>query len=202
LGEPLGKAKQLLWVNIIDFVNDIWLSIQVIFEKIELIKQVTEAIKNVKEELGETPEKAMIFIQFLNSKNKYELQELDILDRIGTILEVKRVLAKINLMLNLEDECQTMQLVVDRFMTKFELLREKGLPSPLVVNDKLTTQEDYNKKIGEVAKEQENTSSMSGIPTSRVLYETFENLFYLQYEVKQLFITNPTFSKYIEADEI
>lgn len=198
----MGKAKQLLWVNIIDFVNDIWLSIQVIFEKIELIKQVTEAIKNVKEELGETPEKAMIFIQFLNSKNKYELQELDILDRIGTILEVKRVLAKINLMLNLEDECQTMQLVVDRFMTKFELLREKGLPSPLVVNDKLTTQEDYNKKIGEVAKEQENTSSMSGIPTSRVLYETFENLFYLQYEVKQLFITNPTFSKYIEADEI
>ena len=62
-------------------------------------------------------------------------------------MEVKRVLAKRNLMLNLEDKCQTMQLVFDSFMTKFELLREKGLPSPLVIKDKLMTQEDYNKKI-------------------------------------------------------
>ena len=125
------------------------------------------------------PEEAVRIIQFINSKNKHELQELDISDRIGTILEVKRVLAKRNLMLNLEDKCQTMQLAIDRFMTKFELLREKGLPSPLVINDKLMTQEDYNKKIREVAREQENSSSMSGIATSRVLYHTFENLFYL-----------------------
>ena len=98
------------------------------------------------------PEEAVRIIQFLNSKNKYELQELDIPDRTGTILEVKRVLAKRNLMLNLEDKCQTMQLAIDRFMTKFEILREKGLPSTLVINDKMVTQEDYNKKIREVAK--------------------------------------------------
>jgi len=117
-------------------------------------------------------------VQFLNSKSKYELQELDIPNRTGTILEVKRVLAKRNLMLNLEDKCQTMQPVIDRFMTKFELLREKGLPSPLVINDKLMTQEDYNKEIREVAKEQANTSSISGIPTRKVLYQSFGNLFY------------------------
>jgi len=140
-------------------------------------------------------EEAVRIIQFLNSKNKYEIQELDIPDRTDTILEVKRVLAKRNLMLNLEDKYQTMQLAVDRFMTKFELLREKGLPSPLVINDKLMTQEDYNKKIIEVAREQENTSSMSGIPTGTVLYQTFENLFYLQHEVKHLFINNPTLNR-------
>ncbi len=103
---------------------------------------------------------------------------------------------------NLEDKCQTMQLAVDRFMTKFEILRENGLPSPLVINDKLMTQEDYNKKIREVAEEQTNNSSMSGIPTGRVLYQTFENLFYLQHEMKHLFINKSTFSKYIESDDI
>ena len=38
------------------------------------------------------PEEASRIIQFLNSKNKYELQELDIADRTDTILEVKKVL--------------------------------------------------------------------------------------------------------------
>lgn len=45
-------------------------------------------------------------------------------------------------MLNLEDKCQTMQLAIDRFMVKFEILRQKGLLNPLVINDKLMTQED------------------------------------------------------------
>jgi len=98
-------------------------------------------------------EEAARIIHFLNSKNKYELQELEILDMTGTILEVKRVLTKRNLMLNLEDKCQTMQLAVDRFKVKFKHLRQKGLPSPLVINDKLMTHEDYNKKIREVAKD-------------------------------------------------
>jgi hypothetical protein len=35
LEKPLGQAKELLWANIIDSVNDIWPSIQVIFEQID-----------------------------------------------------------------------------------------------------------------------------------------------------------------------
>lgn len=105
-------------------------------------------------------------------------------------------------MLNLEDKCQTIQLAIDRFMTKFELLKEKGLPSTLVINDKLMTHEDYDKKMREVVKKKENTSSMSGIPTSTILYQTFENMFYLQHEVKHLFINKPTFAKYTKANEI
>jgi len=42
-------------------------------------------------------------------------------------------------MSNLEHKCQNMQLVIDRFMAKFELLKEKGLPNPLVINEKLMT---------------------------------------------------------------
>ena len=66
-------------------------------------------------------------------------------------LEVRKVLSKRNL--NLEDKCQNMQVVVDRFMAKFQILKEKGLPNPLLINDKLMTQQDYDNKIRELAKE-------------------------------------------------
>jgi len=135
-----------------------------------LIKLATKATQKVKEELGQMLEEATKIIQFLNSKNKYELQELEIEDRTETILELRKVLSKRNLMQNLEDKCQNMQLAIDRFMAKFQILREKGLPNPLVINDKLMTQEDYNKKIREVANDQVNTSSIKALPTSKVLY--------------------------------
>jgi len=43
---------------------------------------------------------------------------------------------------------------------------------------------------------------MKALPTGKILYQTFENMFYLQHEVKHLFVNNPNFSKYTEADEI
>ena len=104
-------------------------------------------------------------------------------------------------MIQLEEQCQNMEVSITTFMMKFDVLRKK-LPSPLVINEKLMKQEDYDKKIREVAKEQANSSTMQGIPTGKVLYKIFENLFYLQYEVKHLFINKPTFAKYTEADEI
>lgn len=69
------------------------------------MKEALEAIWRVEIELGDMLEEANRIIHFLNSKNKYELQELEIPDRIGTILEVKRVLTKGNLILNPEDKC-------------------------------------------------------------------------------------------------
>ena len=43
---------------------------------------------------------------------------------------------------------------------------------------------------------------MKGVPTRKVLLQTLENFFYLQHEVKHIFINNPTFAKYSEEDEI
>jgi len=53
---------------------------------------------------------------------------------------------------------------------KFDASRHKGLPNPLVINDRLMAHEDYDKKTREVGKEQANNSSMKGIPTRKVLY--------------------------------
>jgi len=108
LKEPLNQAKEQLWANIIDYVNDIFPSIQVIFEQNDLVKEATEAIQRVKAKLGDMPKEATKIIHFLNSKNKYELQELDIAEKTATIVKLKKVLTKRNLMMNLKDKFQTM----------------------------------------------------------------------------------------------
>ena len=86
LQKPLGQTKEMLWANIIDFVNDIWPSIQFIFEQTELVKIATEAIQKVKEELGDKLEDANRLIHFLNNKNRYELHEFNIEDKTKAIL--------------------------------------------------------------------------------------------------------------------
>lgn len=53
------------------------------------------------EEFGDKPEEANQLITFLNSRNRYHLDELYIEDRMETIIEIKNVLTERNLMLNL-----------------------------------------------------------------------------------------------------
>ena len=55
LKEPLAQAKQQLQANIINSVNDIWPSIQVIFQQKYLIREEGEEIQKVTEELGKKP---------------------------------------------------------------------------------------------------------------------------------------------------
>jgi len=95
-----------------------------------------------------------------------------------------------------------MQVGIDKFMAKFEILRNKGLPRPMVIDDKLMTQLDYVYRIKKFSKEQESTLGFKALPTGKVLYDTLENLFFLEHEVNHLFVTKPKFSKHTEADEI
>jgi len=72
----------------------------------------------------------------------------------------------------------------------------------MVINEKLMTQLDYGDRLRKLAKEQASSSSIKALPTGKVLYDTFENLFFLKHEVKHLFLTKPNFAKYTKADEI
>lgn len=94
LQKPLGETKEMLWANIIEFVNDVWPSIQAIFEQTELVKVATEVIQKIKEDLGDQPKEASQLIQFLNNKNREELGELGVEEITETILQVKKVLTK------------------------------------------------------------------------------------------------------------
>jgi hypothetical protein len=72
--------------------------------------------------LGEIPSTTNEIIKFLNSKTREELEELKFEDKTKTILEVKRVLNKKGLMLQLEEKVQNMDIGVHRFFSKIEAL--------------------------------------------------------------------------------
>jgi hypothetical protein len=89
--------------------------------------------------LRENPIEATKIIRFLNSKTKEDLEDLEIEDRKKTILEVKKVLTKKGLMLQLEEKSHTMDVGVQRFFSKVNSLHKKGLPHLLVINDMMIT---------------------------------------------------------------
>ena len=64
------------------------------------------------------------------------------------------------------------------------------------------THGDYVEKLHKQDKSQASTSKMIALPTGKVLYDGWENLFYIEHEVKHLFTVQPNFAKYAEADEV
>jgi hypothetical protein len=152
-GKTLVEVKESVWMDITKSINEIWPMVQIMFEQNELVQRSKQAIEKIRGELGEMPTEATEIIKFLNSKTREELEDLKIEDRTETILEVKRVLTKRGLMLQLEEKVQTMDIGVQRFFSKIEALQKKGLPGLRVINDKLMTLSDYKKKLATVAKD-------------------------------------------------
>ena len=77
----MAQIIQKLWANIIEAFNDIFPSIQVIYEKKYLVKSAKEAIQKIKEEFGKKPEEALEIIKFLNSNYKQQIEEIGNNDR-------------------------------------------------------------------------------------------------------------------------
>jgi len=205
LHKPLAEIRGILWKNIIQSLSGIWRSIQTIYEQIDLIEVAQVEVQKTRAVLGQMPEQANRIINFLNNKTSEELAALDIRDRIGTILDVKRVLTMRTLMQNLDRRCQDMQVEIDSFTDKFTVLNQKGFPSPVGDNDRLMKHKDYIHKLNTFSVNQSSASSSTSIekalPSGQSLYDSLENLFYIKHEVKHLFTTPPNFFRYIETDE-
>lgn len=202
IGHTLGQAKDRIGIDIHNYMNGIQPSIHIIFQQNELIQKSKEAIEEIQKQLGDNPNDATDLITFLNSKNKYELEELGLEDTIETILEVKKVLTKSNLLLQLEEKCQSLKIGVHRFLSKFEVLSKKGLRSLYVLNDKLITLDDYNKNLVDTARDKSKFASIKGKITSKAFLETLENDLNIQHEVIHFFIIKPTFTKYTKVDQV
>jgi ABC-type branched-subunit amino acid transport system ATPase component len=171
-GKTLAKVKESVWTNITKSMNEIWLMIQIMFEKNELVSRSKQAIEKIRSELGEILAQANEIIKFLNSKTREELEEMRIEDRTETIVEVKRVLTKKGLMLQLEEKVQAMDQRVQKFFSKIEALQKKGLPGLKVINDKLMTLLDYKKRLADVAKDGSKFSGIQGNITSKAFLDT------------------------------
>ena len=82
-----------------------------------------------REKLGEMPTEASNIIKFLNSKSKYQLEEVGISDKTATILEVKKILTKRNLIEQWEERCETLELQVNKFTNKIKALIQRDCPT-------------------------------------------------------------------------
>jgi hypothetical protein len=148
------------------------------------------------------PTQANEIIKFLNSKTMEELEELKIEDRTKTILEVKIILTKRGLMLQLEEKVQAMDLGLQIFFSKIEALQKKGLPGLKVINDKLMTLPDYKKRLTDVAKDSSKFAGIQGSITSKEFLDALQWDISIQHESQYIFVTKPTFAKYTEMDEV
>jgi len=161
-----------------------------------------QTISTIYAKLGEMPSTSNNIIKFLNSKNRYELDDLGVDEKIETILEVKKVLTKKNLVIQLIEKCHTLEGGVNKFFTRIDALNKKGLPSLFAINEKLMTKEDYMKKLQDIAKDTTKSSNIKGSMTGRAFYEATSNISFIEHEIKHIFVVKPTFSRYTEADEI
>jgi hypothetical protein len=202
VGKTLFEVKESVWMDITKSMNEIWSMIQIMFEQNEMVQRSQHAIKKIREELGEMPTEAIEIIKFLNSKTREELEDLKIEYRTETILEVKRVLTKRGLMLQLEEKVQTMDAVVKVFFSKIEALHKKGLLGLRVINDKLMKLVDYKKKLAIVAKDSSKFSRIQGSITGNAFLDSLQLDISIQHEIRYIFIIKPTFSKYTEMDKV
>ncbi len=76
---------------------------------------------------------------------------MNIPDRTTTILEIKKVLIKKNLLTQLTTKCEALNTTVIRFHSKFNMLHNKRLPDIVSSNDQLVKLEDHYEIIYTIA---------------------------------------------------
>lgn len=91
-----------MWEEITEAIKGIWPYIRIVFDQNDLLEKSQEAVETISKQLEYMPKIASDIIKFLNSKDSYELEELGINDKTTTILEVKKIITKKNLILELE----------------------------------------------------------------------------------------------------
>jgi len=170
-----------------------------------LIAAAQAEIQRARNLLGHMPEHANRLIQFLNTKTNEELVALEIRDMTAMILTIKRVLTMRTLMQNLERKSEDMQVEIDSFIERFAVLHERGLPSLVGNNEHLLRQDEYQLRLNKHVSDQLNVSSSTSVekalPSGQTLYNNLENLFYIEHEVKHLFIVQPNFYRYTDTYE-
>lgn len=202
MAQTLAQAKERIWVDINHAITNVWPSIQIIFEQEELIDRCQKTIKQVRTTLGQKPAEATSMIKVLNSNTRAELEQIQIVDRIETIIEIKKVLQKRNLMTQLETKSQALENVVQRFHTKFNLLNQRGLPQLVAPNNKLISLEYYSEKIYTIAIDTSKFVGIKGHVIGKTFIEALEFDLTIKHEIKHIFMNKPTFEKYTEVDEI
>lgn len=104
-------------------------------------------------------------------------------------------------MIQLENKCQTLKIVVQRFHTGFLSLNQRGLPRLVVMDDRLISLSDYSHKIFTISQDKSKFAREKGCITKKYFLEALDFDLNIKHEIKHIFINKPTFQKYIEVNE-
>jgi len=205
LDKVTAELKKIIWLNIGQSITDQWHYIETMYEQMDLITKAHREIQRARASLGNMPEIANRMISVLNNRTSAQLAAMGIANRTETVLIVKRVLTLRSLVQTLDRRTQDMQAEVNKFMDKFLILHNRGLPGLLNSAGRLLSHENYAKRVSTFATsqiaEKPSTSEDTGPVTGQIMYNRVENLFFIMNEIKHLFDTPPNFYKYSEADE-
>ena len=130
------------------------------------------------------------------------MEQINITDITTTILEIKKVLHKKNFLNQLETKCQTLDIVVQRSHTKFNLLNQRGFPRLVAPNENLINLEEYYKNLYTIAIDNENFAGIKGHLIGKCFLEALDFDLIIKHEIKHIFLNKPTFERYIEVDEV
>lgn len=151
--------------------------------------------------MRQKPAEATALIRVLNSKTKQELEEFEIADMAETILEVRRVFTKRNLMLKLENKCHNLEANIHKLHRKFNVLNQKGLPGLKGIGDNWVKLDDYQHMLYSLARDKSKFFTITGTITGKKFMEGLKFDLLIKHEIKSLFVIKPTFQKYFEVDE-
>ena len=171
----------------------------------DLIPKAQTKIQRSRAALRNMPEIATRMINVLKNRTSTQLVAMGISNTTEHIQLIKRVLTLRNLVQTLERRTQDMQTEVNKFLEKFQVLENRGLPILLNSTGRLFTHDQYAKRVNTFATSQINEnpspSEETGTATGQTLYNRVENLFFIMDEIKHLFDVHPDFYKYTEEDE-
>lgn len=98
-----------------------------------------------------------------------------------------------------------MQVGINAFTEKFTVLQKKCLPSLLTNDHKLMTHKNSAHKVNTYVTDQITASSSTSeertLPSGQSLYDSLENMFYIEHEIRHLFVVQPDFFIYTDTDE-
>ena len=205
LDKVTTELKKIIWLNIGQSITDQWHYIETMYEQMDLIAKAHREIQRARESLGNMPEIANRMINVLNNRTSAQLATMGIANRTETVLIIKRVLTLRSLIQTLDRRTQDMQTEVSRFMDKFLVLHNRGLPGLLNSAGRLLSHENYAKRVSTFATnqitERPSTSKDTGPVSGQTVYNRVESLFFIMNEIKHMFDAPPNFYKYSEADE-
>ena len=92
----------------------------------------------------------------------------------------------------LEERCKDKNFSITKFLAKYTMLTQEGLPDIHGFNEKLMVQTDYDKKIRSYAKEQASKPLPQGSPIGKLNLEYFENLFFYKMKLNTSSLSSQT----------